>query len=337
MLDTESDDSFISLNTISKQMVSVLDFLKKVDAIFKDFSDLINEQSSSIILYKKQVGPLKRHANDSNRSSDHGKKKNFCSNFSENDEYDSDYNNNNNNRPKKPVYQHKTCGYRNTDKEGRKEYLKGLTPLERHTLLMNYEIKQINILNEKEKRKAVAEGKCIDTPNKKKELKNKQVDITFDNNHNIIKATTDTSTDTPKFLVPPPSNNKHHRTKKPKYFETTDPEWVLVAISDPDNDTSTSKNNSNHNNKNDPPKHVPKYYPYDNPVDTNANDDNLSFELYSDTDINPPDDADHTVHTDRETKITKEKRQENENDHHPPASDPGAFEANTVLHVQNNN
>jgi hypothetical protein len=182
MSDSESDYTHISFNSIIHEMNDLVDAKLKLDIMFKEFTNRINNLNYYIGLYERhEVKHLKKGDNDSNKS---GKKK-FCSNVNNvNDD------NNNNNNTKK----HRTCAYNETDPAGRDAYKLGETELERHRRLRNYEIEKVEILEKKEERR--------------KEKENKKLEINMiDQPENTSSSSSDiNSTDTPLFIINPTSS-----------------------------------------------------------------------------------------------------------------------------------
>jgi hypothetical protein len=143
-----SDDqpTHISFDSISHEIKKILSSKMKLDEIFQQFTNQVNALNSYINLYQEQL-KSSSNINDSDRS---GKKK-FCSNVNNNNV--DECSNNNNNGLKK----HRTCCYSETDPEGRVEYYKGKTELERHERLLEYQIKRVGKLREQKKRASLKE------------------------------------------------------------------------------------------------------------------------------------------------------------------------------------
>jgi hypothetical protein len=227
MSESENDTTYISFSSISKGIENVLDFKLQVDAALKNFSDSVNSLSASIILYNKQLRT--QHANNSICSSD-GRKKKFCSKTNNN------VNESNNNKAK-------NCGenslYYQTDKQGRIEFHKGETELEKAERLLEYQKIHVEKLKEKQKRAA---------------LKNvKELDLNIDNNNNIVDInnnilyTRNNNSDTSTIITSNPSSTDTTTKKNivPNHSTSTPQDSIRISKSV----ITTISNNKNKKNE----------------------------------------------------------------------------------------
>jgi hypothetical protein len=196
MSDSDFDDTHISFTSITKQMNDLIDSKLKLDIMFKEFTNNLNNLNYYIGLYE-------RH----NVHPQLGNKK-FCSNVNNNDEC-----NNNNNRPKK----RRTCCYTETDPQGKAEYRKGETELEKHKRLLEYEIKKVAMLEEKQQKaanKLVNElslsinNNILDVNNRILFTRDNNSDTSTDSSNKNIAPNHSTSTPQINVHIPKSANNR---------------------------------------------------------------------------------------------------------------------------------
>jgi hypothetical protein len=233
MSDSENDSTYISFNSISKGIKRVLHSKIELDGLFKQFTNDVNSLNSSIILYKEQL----KSSSNVNNSNQSGKKK-FCSNVNNNNNVD-ECNNNNNTEPQK----RKTSCYQESNKQGKAEYQKGETQLEKAERLLNYQQNLYNNLKEKHQKTAL---KLVHEINLSVDNNNNVVDI----NINIIFARDNNSDTTTKKNI----KDKEKRKRDPKPLQVTNSELVydeeyMDADIDADVHTKISESDTRDNAK----------------------------------------------------------------------------------------
>jgi hypothetical protein len=337
MSDNESDSTHISYSSIVNEINKLVDSKIKLDEMFKDFTDSSNSLNSYIGLYE-------RH----NVLPQLGKKK-FCSNVNNND--DNNQCNNNNNRPKK----HRTCCYTETDPEGKAEYKKGETELERHRRLLAYQIKRVAKLEEKQQRAAnklvntlslsVDNNNILDVNNNILFTRDNNSDTSTDSSNKNITPNHSTSTPQINVHIPKSANNKDKKkeiriskekidssnisstTPKPSVPTTLNDEVKIKRKRDqikPSTNSSiiyTVESENNNKLSTSDSENNNKLNSVPTPSVHNSDDHKLDYDLASESDS---DDDDHVHDTELNQQSTT-------------TTDVGAFPSETTVSNGNNN
>jgi hypothetical protein len=319
MSDSENDDTYISFSSICRDMETILELKKDVDATFKNFTNKLNQISSSIILFKRQLKKQKTNVNDSNRSSDQGKKKICCNvNNDARDDYEC---NNNNNTIKKS---RERSLYYPSDKQGRLEFKKGKTELEKAELLLQYHSKHVENIRQKEDRRKEKENKNLE--------EHVNYPVTTSDTSSIIcsNSSSDSSSNissTSSLIIPAPDSKEtiikitSTHGKLPKTFNSHKPnaKWKQIDRNEALEKIDKIKRKRDQNVLQ--PADPTNVYIDEFPEDSSDNH-------YSDDDV----DADNYDHVNLADANATQLNQQS-----ATAPDAGAFESDAVLPAQNNN
>jgi hypothetical protein len=238
------------------------------------------------------------------------------------------------------VKKHRTCCYSETDPEGRVEYHKGETELERHERLLEYQIKRVAKLRERKKRASLKEIRSLSLS---ADNNNNILDV----NNNIIYAcdrSSDTPTDTsnknidavtkpstPVLTISAPNkkdkknNNRNKKSEKDREIKITKEKILETKTTSATSKTSvpTTSNNEDKIKR----KRDPNVLQTDDPTIDYIEDfsENSSFDQYPNDDIDgdtEPNVADASV-----TELNPQSA---------TVVDPGAFDSNSTTSSNNN-